>query len=87
MSASAPSPGRARCEPNHGLRIFGIWVVATIVLEIFVIFIAGPHIPPFQMSLQSSTQHEVNVTLLALAAPVAAMIWCYFALRDRRLPQ
>jgi cytochrome c oxidase subunit 2 len=44
-----------------------------------VIFVVGPHLPPFTgASVQANDQHDVNVTLLTLAVPVAALIWVYF---------
>ena len=79
MTSGSASLGPGALEPRHGLRIFAFWLVVTIVAEILVLFVAGPHIPPPQMSVQSQTGHEVNVTLLALAVPVAALIWVYFA--------
>jgi cytochrome c oxidase subunit 2 len=39
----------------------------------------GPHIPPFDRTVQSQDQHEVNVVLSALAVPVVGLIWVYFA--------
>jgi cytochrome c oxidase subunit 2 len=65
-------------EPRHGLRIAIIWAVFTVVVTPLVIFVAGPHVPPFDRSVQSHDQHVVNVTLLALATPVAGLIWVYF---------
>jgi cytochrome c oxidase subunit II len=75
VSASSPSPG---AEPRHGVRIAIIWAVFTVIAVPLMIWVAGPHIPPFNGSLQSHDQHQVNVTLLALATPVAGMIWVYF---------
>jgi cytochrome c oxidase subunit 2 len=55
-----------------------IWAVVTVILVPLIIWVAGPHIPPFHGSVQSTDQHNVNVTLLALATPIATMIWVYF---------
>jgi cytochrome c oxidase subunit II len=66
-------------EPRHGIRIAVIWAIVTIVGVPLIIFVAGPHIPPFTgSSLQANDQHDVNVTLLTLSVPVAALIWVYF---------
>jgi cytochrome c oxidase subunit II len=49
------------------------------ILVPVMIWVVGPHIPPFNGSLQTEDQHDVNVTLLVLATPIATMIWVYFA--------
>jgi cytochrome c oxidase subunit 2 len=66
-------------EPRHGRRIAAIWVVASVIVVPLVIWVLGPHIPPYQDSVQSHDQHEVNVVLTALAAPVLLFIWVFFA--------
>jgi cytochrome c oxidase subunit 2 len=79
MSTSAAvAPGGGTGEPRHGIRIAVIWAVLTVICVPLVIWVAGPHIPPFGRSLQSEDQHVVNVVLSALAVPVVALIWVYF---------
>jgi cytochrome c oxidase subunit 2 len=80
MSA-ASTPGNLGAEagePRHGLRIAIIWAVLTVIAVPLVIWVAGPHIPPFNRSVQTDDQHTVNVVLLALAIPVIALIWVFF---------
>jgi cytochrome c oxidase subunit 2 len=79
VSAVAESGGGAAAEPRHGVRIAAIWAVCTVILVPLVIFVLGPHIPPGHSSQQSTDQHDVNVTLTALATPIALLIWVYFA--------
>jgi cytochrome c oxidase subunit 2 len=76
--AVAAGGGGAAGEPRHGIRIAIIWAVLTIICVPLVIWVAGPHIPPFDRSVQSEDQHSVNVVLSALAVPVVALIWTYF---------
>ncbi len=79
MSAVAGAgAGGAAPEPRHGIRITVIWAVATAILVPVVIWVLGPHIPPGRSSQQASDQHDINVTLTALAAPVLLLIWVYF---------
>ncbi len=78
VSAATTTEGDGQ-EPRHGIRIAVIWAVVTLIAVPLVVLVAGPHIPPFQHSVQSQHQHEVNVTLTALATPVATLIWVYFA--------
>jgi cytochrome c oxidase subunit II len=65
-------------EPRHAIRIAVSWAVLTVVLVPIVIFVLGPHIPPFHASRQSSQQHDINVTLTALATPIVLMVWVFF---------
>jgi len=66
-------------EPHHGRRIAGIWAAATAIVVPILIWVVGPHIPPGHSSQQSTDQHDVNVLLTALAAPVLLFIWVFFA--------
>jgi cytochrome c oxidase subunit 2 len=78
-AASAPGPaGSPAGEPRHGVRIAIMWAVLTVIAVPLVIWVAGPHIPPYNNSLQSSDQHTVNVVLLTAAVPVIALIWVFF---------
>ena len=77
MSTGAAAAGSAAPEPRHGVRIAVIWAVSTLVGVPLIVFVLGPHIPPFHGSEQSSDQHDINVLLTALAWPVAMMIWVY----------
>jgi cytochrome c oxidase subunit II len=74
VAQSGPPAG----EPRHGVRIFAIWLVCTVVMVPVMIWVIGPHIPPFHMSQQSNEQHGINVTLLTLATPIVLMLWVYF---------
>jgi cytochrome c oxidase subunit II len=80
MSAAAAAPGSSSAgEPRHGVRIAIMWAVLTVIAVPLVIWVAGPHIPPYpNRSVQSSDQHTVNVVLLTLSVPVIALIWVYF---------
>lgn len=79
MSAGSTAIDRsAGGEPPHGLRIGIAWAVFVIIVAPLVIFVLGPHIPPHDMSVQSSDQHTVNVVLTSLTVPVFGLIWVYF---------
>jgi cytochrome c oxidase subunit 2 len=70
--------GTGAPEPRHGIRIAAIWAAASIVCVPLVIFVLGPHIPPHHASQQATDQHDINVTLSALATPIVLMVWVYF---------
>ena len=79
-SQAPAASGRAdgREEPNHGLRIFLIWIVLALVADLLIWFLWYPHMPPGRMSL--SAQHQqFDITVLGLAAaPVMLFVWTYF---------
>jgi cytochrome c oxidase subunit II len=79
VSAVAGTPPGQAPGPRHARRIATIWIVATAIVVPLVIWVLGPHIPPYNNSQQASDQHTVNVVLTALAAPVLLFIWTYFA--------
>jgi len=76
-TVSTPSGGGTG-EPRHGVRIAVLWAVFTVIAMPLMIFVLGPHIPPFDNSVQAEDQHQVNVVLLAAATPIAGLIWVYF---------
>jgi cytochrome c oxidase subunit 2 len=78
VSEAAAVSGRTTGEPRHGVRIATIWAVATAIAVPLVIWVVGPHIPPYSMSQQTRDQHQVDVVLTALATPIVLMIWVYF---------
>ena len=59
-------------EPRHGVRIAILWAIFTVIVTPLVIWVAGPHVPPFDRSVQSEDQHTVNVVLLTVSVPVIA---------------
>jgi cytochrome c oxidase subunit 2 len=79
VSAVAGAPGDSGAsELRHGRRIAAIWVVANVIVVPLVIWVVGPHIPPYDASQAAREQHQVNVVLTALATPVLLFIWVYF---------
>ncbi len=78
MSETAAVSATMAREPRHGVRIATIWAVATVIVLPLVIWVVGPHIPPYSMSQQTRDQHQVDVVLTALATPIVLMIWVYF---------
>jgi cytochrome c oxidase subunit 2 len=69
--------GAQRPEPNHGLRIFLIWLPIALVADLLIWFVWGPHMPPGDMSsAASSQQFDINV-MAVMAAPVMAFVLVY----------
>ena len=68
-----------RREPNHGLRIFLIWLPVALAADLIIWFVWGPHMPPGDMSSSASSQQfDINV-MAVMAAPVMAFILIYAA--------
>lgn len=78
MAESQAPVTSARKEPNHGLRIFLIWIVLALVADLLIWFVWYPHMPPGRLT--SSAQHQqFDIAVLALAAaPVMLFVWIYF---------
>ncbi len=75
-STSSVAAGTAR--PLQDIwRIVGIWVALSIVGDLVFWFVAGPHVPPGDMtSSASGAQFDFNV-LFMVALPVILAVWTY----------
>ncbi len=74
-AAGTPAP---RSEPNHGLRMFLIWIVLALAADLIIWFVWYPHIPPGRMS-NSAMHQQFDITVLAIsAAPVIIAVVLYF---------
>jgi len=60
--------------PNHGLRIFVIWLPIAIVADILLYFVYGPHMPPGTMSTAAASQQFDIKVMSVMAAPVMAFV-------------
>ena len=71
------SAGAGRHEPNHGLRIFLIWLPVALAADLLIWFVWGPHMPPGALSnTAASQQTDINV-MAVMAAPVMAFVLVY----------
>ena len=77
MATTDATTGVQRPEPNHGLRIFLIWLPTALVADLLIWFVWGPHMPPGDMSSSASSQQfDINV-MAVMAAPVMALVLVY----------
>ena len=60
--------------PNHGLRIFLIWLPIAIVADYLLYFVYGPHMPPGTMSTAAASQQFDIKVMSVMAAPVMAFV-------------
>ena len=67
----------AQAEPNHGMRIFLIWLPLALIADLLIWFLLYPHLPPGDMSSSASHQ-QFDIAILAVcAAPVMLFVWVY----------
>jgi len=72
VAEEAQGPGHA--GPNHGLRIFLIWLPIAVVADWLLWFVYGPHMPPGQMSNSAASQQFDIKVMSVLAAPIMAFV-------------
>jgi cytochrome c oxidase subunit II len=73
-SVAEDAQGPGRTEPNHGLRIFLIWLPIAVIADWLLYFVYGPHMPPGQMSNSAASQQFDIRVMSVLAAPVMAFV-------------
>ena len=65
--------------PNHGLRIFLIWLPSAIIADWLLYFVYGPHMPPGRMSTSAASQQFDIKVMSVMAAPVMIFVLAYGA--------
>jgi cytochrome c oxidase subunit II len=73
--ADAPAAGPA--EPNHGLRIFLIWLPLALAADLIIWFVWGPHLPPGDMSNTAASQQFDIKVMSVMGAPVLLAVLIY----------
>jgi cytochrome c oxidase subunit II len=72
---SEAAPAGTPAEQVHVRRFVLIWAVLTVVGVLLIVFVAGPHMPPGNFSVQARDQRHINILLAALAVPVLLGVW------------
>ncbi len=65
--------------PNHGLRIFLMWLPISLAADLLLYFVYGPHMPPGDMSTSAASQQFDIKVMSVMAAPVMAFVLIYFS--------
>jgi cytochrome c oxidase subunit 2 len=73
----APTAEAGEREPNHGLRIFLIWLPIALAADLVIWFVWGPHLPPGAMASASASQQFDIRVMAVMAAPVMAFVLTY----------
>jgi len=77
-SPTEAGPAAERKEPNHGLRIFLIWLPIAVAADLLLYFVYGPHMPPGTMSTAAASQQFDIKVMSVMAAPVMLFVLIYF---------
>ncbi len=81
MAATTPeelqSAGPA--GPNHGLRMFIIWLPLALAADLLIYLVWGPHLPPGTMSDSAASQQFTIKVMAVLAAPVMIFVLIFMA--------
>ena len=72
---AAPTQGRG---PSHGMRIFVIWLVVSVVADLLFGFLLAPHLPPGDMSSAAHDEQDAINIMVLMSAPVVAFVLVYF---------
>ena len=67
MADESQSAGR---QISHGMRIFAIWLVVSVVVDLLIGFVLAPHLPPGTMSSAALDQQDAINLMALLSAPV-----------------
>jgi cytochrome c oxidase subunit 2 len=78
-SVAEDAPGQRAAGPNHGLRIFIIWLPLAVAADILLYFVYGPHMPPGRMSTSAASQQFDIKVMSVLAAPVMIFVLVFMA--------
>jgi cytochrome c oxidase subunit II len=74
-----PAPPAASDQgPNHSLRIFIPWLVLSVVADVLIWVVWGPHLPPGAMSSSAANQQFDIKVMSVMAAPVMLFVLIYF---------
>ena len=66
--------------PINVRRIVIVWLVLSVIADLAIVFLLGPHMPPGSASAQANEQREANIVLAVILAPIALAVWTYFAM-------
>ncbi|MGO8959680.1 MAG: cytochrome c oxidase subunit II [Streptosporangiaceae bacterium] len=81
MAAATPDELQANgpAGPNHGLRIFLIWLPIALAADLVIYLVWGPHLPPGTMSTSAASQQFDIKVMGVMATPVMAFVLVFIA--------
>ena len=79
LKTTEESGSPAAIARKHGVRIVGIWFVLSLITDLVVWFVWGPHMPPGTMTTSAAGQQFDFKVLTVMSVPVLYMVWVYGA--------
>ncbi len=81
MAATTPEELRSGgpAGPNHGLRLFLIWLPISLAADLLIYLVWGPHLPPGTMSTSAASQQFDIKVMAVMAAPVMVFVLVFMA--------
>ena len=76
--ATEPLAARPDDRTNHGRRVVGAWLLASIVATPLVVAFVGPILPPGNGSTQGTEQVFDNTVMVGIVTPIVCLIAVYF---------
>jgi cytochrome c oxidase subunit 2 len=64
--------------PRHGRRILLLWLPASVIADLLIWFVLGPHLPPGDMASAATNQQSDIKVMAVMAAPVMLAVLIYF---------
>jgi cytochrome c oxidase subunit II len=78
MAANASAAPVAAGTRQDGRRLLFSWIVLSVIADLLVVLVLGPHLPPGRASDTAASQQTDFVVLAALATPVVVGVLLYF---------
>ncbi len=78
MAADASAAPVVAGTRQDGARLLISWIVLSIIADLLVVLVLGPHLPPGRASSTAASQQTDFVVLSALATPVVVGVLLYF---------
>ena len=78
MAADASAAPVVAGSRQDGKRLLIAWIAASIIADLLVVLVLGPHLPPGRASDTAASQQTDTIVLAALATPVVVGVLLYF---------
>jgi cytochrome c oxidase subunit II len=75
---AAQGTAEGSAEPRHGLRLLTLWILLSAICCPLFYILAGPHMPPGDMSSSAANQQQDFNILATIAIPVVIGVLLYF---------
>lgn len=78
MAAETSAPAGGQGGPSHAIRLAVMWIAGSVIGDILIWFVLGPHLPPGRMSTSAVEEQGAIKLMSVLCAPVLVFVVVYF---------